>query len=79
MRKNRKCESCGGAYTYEIRNSAFEGEHRFILKCPYCDHPHYLVIEDGRLIDQKEASKYLKNLPATQVHTQPFLELLKKD
>ncbi len=79
MRKKRKCESCGGAYSYQIRNSAFESENRFILTCPYCKQPHYLVIEDGRLIDEEKASKYLRNLPATKIPTRSWYELLKRD
>jgi hypothetical protein len=67
MRKKRKCESCGGVYTHEIRNSAFESENRFILTCPYCQRPLYLVIEDRRLINQEKASKYLKNLPPNKI------------
>ena len=79
MRKNRKCASCGGAYTFEIRNSAFERDDRYILSCPYCRYAHYLVIEDGRLINEEKAGKYLKDLVATNIPTEPWLELLKKD
>lgn len=78
MQKKRKCESCGGAYTFNILSSAFERESRYILLCPYCKTPHHLVIEDGRLIDQDKASKYLKNLPAAEISTQPWFEFLKK-
>ena len=76
MRKKRKCEKCGGAYQFNIQNSAFESENRFILVCPLCQHPHYLVIEDGRLIDQDKASKYLKELLATEIQTQTWFELM---
>jgi len=79
MRKKRKCENCGGAYVFTIQNSYFERENRYLLSCPYCKHPHYLVIEDGRLIENDKASKYLKKLPAVRIPTQSWLELIPKD
>ena len=79
MRKKRKCEACGGAFMYKIQNSAYERENRYLLTWPYCSYKHYLVIEDGRLIDQEKGSKYLKNLPAIPIPTQPWLEIFSKE
>lgn len=64
---------------FEIQNSAFEIENHYILLCPYCRQALYLVIEDGRLINEEKASIYLKDLPATKIPTEPWFELLKKD
>ena len=71
--------SCGGAYMFVIRNSAFERDGRYVLSCPYCKQAYYIIIEDGRLLDEDKASKHLKNLPVTRISTQSWFELLKED
>jgi hypothetical protein len=64
---------------FQIRNSAFERENRYVLSCPYCKKAHFIIIEDGRLVDEDKASKYLKDLPAAKLQTEAWLELLTKE
>ena len=64
---------------FNIRNSAFERDSRYILSCPYCKQAHYIIIEDGRLLDEDKASKYLKGLPATKIQTEAWFELFLKE
>ncbi len=77
MQKKKKCQNCGGAYIVNIPNSFFEREEHLSMKCPYCDFLLSMMVEDGRLITESDASSYLRQLPKKQVKTQPWVQLIK--
>ncbi|PWI46738.1 hypothetical protein CEE45_15220 [Candidatus Heimdallarchaeota archaeon B3_Heim] len=77
MQKKKKCQNCGGAYIVNIPNNFFEREEHLVMKCPYCHFSLSMMIEDGQLITESDASPYLKNLSQKRVSTQPWVELLK--
>lgn len=77
MKKKQKCVKCGGAYTVNVPNSFFEREEHLVIKCPYCSSITSMMIEDGKLIPESEASTYLRSLPQKQVETEPWVQLIK--
>jgi hypothetical protein len=77
MKKKQRCKKCGGAFTYIIPDSAFQGESRFILHCPFCQEAVKLVIEDGYLISEESASFPVTNLPQKRISTEMWFEILK--